>query len=518
MASHFPSIQSFYSREIASNAGNDSSNFATAGDGFTPSEVKAVINPLARPFQPSRRYDVCPIIDIQTGPHNYKITGRLVNFSTTGGSYTTPSGAEGYYFLVICDGTAAIAIKLYCSASKYQPLLGQRITVWATSICTGNRAEIQHIPYCSVATTIYPARNRETHIEFHTDEAGSEDDLSLRCPLEASIQHYDYLPGLMTLKSFLASGYDLSEGKILVCVRSVGPRQIIHPMKRKGTLDLVEVRVYDDTAHCVLKLWEDKIPSAKSWVPNQTVLLISQPWCQDNNRNNSRQGDTHASIGIGYSSIIDVDPVFPDAIWLRTKIQDMAKKESVIIPFPSATWDLELAMYGPGRVLYTLAELEDQVRNQNPDTNFTGKLSVVVLEMNLMDHWRKNTTCCTDCCGIPLYANKPVATCKHCGMLRDLSVNPRILSSFLDESGMIAGSRLVWNDTAWTQLFFGTAIERTPTVDRQHDAAEKSWRAITALDTPALRDLEAQLLYSRVTLTFGWSVELRRLCILGAEW
>lgn len=74
----------------------------------------------------------------------------------------------------------------------------------------------------------------------------------------------------------------------------------------------------------------------------------------------------------------------------------MAKKESVIVPFPTDTWDLELAMHGTDRILYTLAELEDQVRNQGPARDFAGKLSVVVLEMNLMEHWRKNTTCCTD--------------------------------------------------------------------------------------------------------------------------
>jgi hypothetical protein len=126
-------------------------------------------------------------------------------------------------------------------------------------------------------------------------------------------------------------------------------------------------------------------------VPNHTVLLISQPWCRINERTNN-QAESHAEIGIGYSSIVNVDPDFPETAWLRTKIQDMAKKESVIVPFPTDTWDIQLAIHGPGRTLYTLAEVEDQVRNDCPASNFTGKLSVVVFEMNLMDHWRKNTT------------------------------------------------------------------------------------------------------------------------------
>lgn len=195
----------------------------------------------------------------------------------------------------------------------------------------------------------------------------------------------------MTLKSFLAGGYDIGTGKILVCVRSVGPRRSITSKKREAMLDLIEVGIYDDTAHCVLKIWQDKIASAKLWIPNQTVLLISQPRCGLNDRTNRR-----IEVSIGYSSMIEIDPDCLEATWLRNKIQDMAKKDSVIIPFPNDCWDLQLAMYGTDRTLYTLAELEDQVRNQNPARSFTGKLSVIVLEMNLMDHWRKASTYCTE--------------------------------------------------------------------------------------------------------------------------
>ncbi|KAI0812113.1 hypothetical protein GGR55DRAFT_612914 [Xylaria sp. FL0064] len=494
MVSRFPSIQSFYSREVASDGVHVPSNPAKVGDGFTASEVEAAVNPLPKPFRPSRQYDACPIAELQTGMHNYEIAGRLVNISTPG----------EYYFLVVSDGTAAIAIKVYCNPSEYQPLLGQRVTIWATAISAGNQAEIGHIPFCSIASTIYPGRNGPTHIEFHVDEAGSEEDNLLRCPLEASVKANDHLPGLMTLKSFLSGGYEIGAGKIMVCMRSVGPRRNIASKRREAGLSLVEVGIYDDTAHCVLKLWQEKTPSAKSWIPNKTVLLISQPSCNLNGGTNYG-----AEIGIGYSSMVDVNPDFPEAVWLRNKIQDMARKESVIIPYPADSWHLELAMYGPHRTLYTLAELEDQVRNQNPATNFTGKLSVIVSEMNLVNHWRKSTTYYTECCGIPLYANKITAICKNCDSQQNLSLNPRLLGAFLDESGMISGNKLVWNNDAWTQFLFGATTEGT---------AEQSWQDIAWFNTNALRDLEEQLLYSRATLTFGWSVELGRLCILGVEW
>ncbi|GAW21022.1 hypothetical protein ANO14919_105350 [Xylariales sp. No.14919] len=513
MTSYFPSIQSFYSREIVSEESHDSSSPAKVGDGFTPSEVEAVTKPLSRHFRPSRHYDVCPIAELQTGPHNYEITGRLVNCSFTGGDHGTPASVASYFFLVISDGTAAIAVKLYCNASECQPLLGQRITFWATAISAGNQAEIGHIPLCSVATTIYPGRNGATHIQFHVDEPGSEEYRALRCPLEMGVEQHSQLPGLMTLKSFLAGGYDIGAGKILVCVRSIGPRRSVTSKKKEAVLDLVEVGIYDDTAHCVLKLWQDKISSAKSWIPNHTVLLISQPWCGSNDRTNRR-----IEVTIGYSSMVEVDPDYPEAAWLRHKIQDMAKKESVIVPFPADTWDLQLAMHGSNRTLYTLAEIEDQVRNQDPAKNFTGKLNVVVLEMNLMDHWRRASTYCTECCGIPLYANRLTAICKNCEAQRDLSLNPRLLGSFLDESGMISGKKLIWNGDAWNQFLFGVATKESPVGHEQGTTVEQSWQNIAASNTDSLRDLESQLLYSRVTLTFGWSLELGRLCILGVEW
>lgn len=123
-------------------------------------------------------------------------------------------------------------------------------------------------------------------------------------------------------------------------------------------------------------------------------------------------------------------------------------------------------------------------------------------------------------CGIPLYANKPVATCKNCNSQRQLSLNPRILGSFLDESGMITGNKLIWNDQAWTELFFEATGKTSPTEIGGHEdgIVQHSWQDITTFETNWLRDAESELLYSRITLTFGWSMEQGRLCIIAVEW
>lgn len=119
-------------------------------------------------------------------------------------------------------------------------------------------------------------------------------------------------------------------------------------------------------------------------------------------------------------------------------------------------------------------------------------------------------------CGIPLYANKPVGTCRNCQSRRDLILNPRVIGSMIDESGMIAGRKLVWHDDAWTQLFFGNMVNEVD--DQEVNLVEQSWEDLTVLDTDYIREIEEQLLYSRVTLTFGWSSKLERICILGVEW
>lgn len=83
---------------------------------------------------------------------------------------------------------------------------------------------------------------------------------------------------------------------------------------------------------------------------------------------------------------------------------------------------------------------------------------------------------------------------------------------------MISGNKLVWNDDAWTQFLFGAATEAGSEGYGLGNGSAQSWKDLAGLNTDALRDLEAHLLYSRVTLTFGWTPELGRLCILGVEW
>lgn len=106
-----------------------------------------------------------------------------------------------------------------------------------------------------------------------------------------------------------------------------------------------------------------------------------------------------------------------------------------------------------------------------------------------------------------------------------------------DETGSIATGKLIWSDRAWTELFFGTTSHpvkessagggrESPNlhcdgghgVGPDRERQDVSWEELTTLDLATLRNVEEQLLYSRVTLTFGWSPAVDRLCVLGVEW
>lgn len=176
--------------------------------------------------------------------------------------------------------------------------------------------------------------------------------------------------------------------RVLVCVSSVGPRKTIKGNNRPGTLELVEVHVCDETHHCVLKLWNDQIISARTWTAGQTILLITNPKFYARKKANENPG-----LGIAMNSIVDVDPDFEDAHWLRRMAEDQTKRERVCIPFPDGVWNVEDAINGPNRVLYTLADVDERVR-EDASVVFTGKLNLIILGATICEIQRQNRLCC----------------------------------------------------------------------------------------------------------------------------
>lgn len=65
-------------------------------------------------------------------------------------------------------------------------------------------------------------------------------------------------------------------------------------------------------------------------------------------------------MAVAHQTMIDVEPDFPDAEWLRKYAAGLMKKESLSssVVWPEGVWDVDAAEYGVVRMLFTLAELD----------------------------------------------------------------------------------------------------------------------------------------------------------------
>jgi hypothetical protein len=195
---------------------------------------------------------------------------------------------------------------------------------------------------------------------IHT--TSSTDDI---CRVPLDYHGGNALQGLMTVGSYTSSGHDGVVGvKILVCVKSIGARKRV-TIKNGAERDLAEVLLFDHTGEIKWTLWGELIDSAMDWQPGKTILLVSNPAYRE-----AYSGK--GSMVLQRSTMIDVDPDFPDAEWLRKYASGLTKKESLCLEFPEDVWDVEAAEYGVYRNLYTLAEVDEWlVLTQRLDSSST---------------------------------------------------------------------------------------------------------------------------------------------------
>lgn len=273
-------------------------------------------------------------------------------------------------------------------------IIGQLVTVWASWAGAASNAQQGGIPFVTLYTPINPTDvGTKQFIQFVPETPTTQN--QCRVPLEYDSNGHNPkpLPGLMTLGQYLKTGHDTRGSRIIVCVKSIGSRKRIMVHDHTREAELLEVTVWDDTASCVLTLWEDKAASADLWKPNGTILLLTSPKFITSRQNNP--ASSPAGIGLSYNTLVDVDPDFADADWLRNWVKDTVKKESIYIPFPKDVWNAQEAIHGPLRPLFTLAEVDDFARC-DPSTDFTGKLSLTILGMGLLELHRRKMLCCIE--------------------------------------------------------------------------------------------------------------------------
>ncbi|ETS82225.1 hypothetical protein PFICI_07227 [Pestalotiopsis fici W106-1] len=389
MGSSFPSFQSFYQHEVSQDADCPQHQKCHTGDGFTGQEISLALDPVSKSWSPNKSYHKQAISLLKTGPGYWEITGRIVNFIRPGKRSNPQLSTQHQCLILLSDETGVLSVRMvYPKPFDFDFIFGQRITIYTTSITSSYDSEPGDIPHVNFCTTISPGRNSATHIIFHQDTTFSDHTCRTPPPLH-------FQPGLMCLRSFISSGFDVSDVQILVCVRSVGPQKNIQRRKREATVDLVEVGIFDDTATAVLILWGDHAASAKSFIPNQTLLLISQPTCNSITPS-STKGQPAAELSIGYNSMVFIDPKCPQSKWLSTRITEISRRDSIVTIIPESIWDaVDIGSSSATRGFLTIAEADEQVR-QDPGRDFMGTMRLVIMEVNIIALCRKAMFCCAE--------------------------------------------------------------------------------------------------------------------------
>ena len=250
------------------------------------------------------------------------------------------------------------------------------------------------VPAVSKYARVVPGPVSPSFILFHRDPTPKQKQLC-RLPL-----YYDPLApqpveGLMTLKSYLDTGFDdVAGARIMVCVKSIAARRTVTARKTGKEVDLVKLGVFDETAETALNLWGEQTVSAGDWAVGETVLLLTDPACSSS-KFQWPPGSPRREVKFGPRTVVDVDPECQDATWLRKMARAAIKREKVFIAFPQGVWDREAATCAEMRTLYRIAEVDEEARKPHGD-NFTGKLCVLILSMNLVELHRRGRLCCQE--------------------------------------------------------------------------------------------------------------------------
>lgn len=301
--------------------------------------------------------------------------------------------------------------------------------------------------------------------------------------------------------------------------------------KDGSSTENVNLQIHDDTAEATLGLWgaaalspfgtasqpdtDTTNPDAaifkQGWRAGETVLLIQAPGWKigrsvspkvTHRSESTLKSSVQTYLSLTTSSILDVDPSIPDTDWLRRWSLRQKSREAINPPFPEGVFDYDSVKSGPVRCLFTIAELDEFARAAPLET-FQGYLSLLVMEVKLLDCWKRHMLLSSDCCNIPIYANTTTATCKGCDKEVTLRLNPRILGQVIDETACISSGKLLFSDRAWRDL-----LGRGP-------------EDLLKLRYEELKHLSDRLLFCRVILMFGWTGDETkaggRICVMGVR-
>jgi hypothetical protein len=290
--------------------------------------------------------------------------------------------------------------------------------------------------------------------------------------------------------------------------------------KHGNPITTLSVGICDDSTEATLSLYGPLISSAREWEQYSTTLLISL--------HGRRAG---RKISIKARTTIEVDPDIGEAEWLRRWV--LRDNCSVNEPDPSDLFDIQSTIESPLRLQFTLASLGSFVQ-ASPSQTYTGYLSVILTQLNLIALYKRKQLFSMECCGMPIYSNATKSRCEQCGTNDiDLRINPNLVGEIADETGAIScsateteasgqgssprhinssrrqHSKILWTEAAWTHLL-GRNPDQLAELCNVTDSANERENAVL------LKYLQQRLMFMRVILLVGWTGEIMggRLAVL----
>ncbi|RMZ35067.1 hypothetical protein D0859_00805 [Hortaea werneckii] len=430
----------------------------SVGDGFTSQEKSDALKPdFAQSWVPPADYEECQIRELYPGPRAVTFMGRVANIFDIPNTPKTARSAKGCVKLCVKDETGAITVRVWFASQMPAIRLGLLVSVWSNHVSDGENGTLSSTG-APLFVSLFPERDRNCHFMVHEN---SDDGIT---------------------------------------------------RKDNSMTESISIQIHDDTAHAILGLWgtntnsplrqaskdantsnPEAIRSREGWKAGETILLLQSASC--------KPGRT-PYLSLSSASMVDVNPAFPDAEWLRHWALRQRSRESVNPVFPANTFNLQTLKHGPVRCLYTIAEL-DVFARVAPAETFQGYLSVLITEMKILEVWKRQMLFSGECCSAPIYANAIAAQCNSCEEFVQLRLNPKVIGQVMDETACVGAGKLLFSDQAWQDLF-----GRRP-------------EDLLRLSSEEMKFLSDRLLFCRITLLFGWTGDESRaggrICVLGVQ-
>ncbi|OAL66057.1 hypothetical protein A7C99_3161 [Trichophyton rubrum] len=397
----------------------------------------------------SRPYDaVSSLRDLKKGPKRVAFDARIVNIYNQPNAYFDDNAenisrsskkkkqssksdsnlvasqqARGCLKLILRDDTGYILVKLWYADTTYDLRLGKLVSIWVTHISPFKpqlkghpKADSSSTPSkpvtppstppenfpLSLIASIFPEKDKGSGIKIH--ERG---DIGIigRIPMG-----YRY-PFQVDLLVDAPKKHSMGKPtKVLVYVYAVGPvRETTN--SNNQTVPTVDVGVTDGHSRASLGLFGEAMKSGMKWIPNSTVLLISNASWKPGSR-----------LYLTSFTLIDVDPESIEAEELKRLAARRA--EQVNPPFPTDLFDVEEFESSVQKIKFTLADIEEF-------------------------------------CNVPIFSNSNEAFCGQCELEVRLRLNPQIIGSIVDETGMISCFPPIFNPTTGTDTRLSVAGQMT---------------------------------------------------------